>query len=323
MTQDESPAHEPSKALVIKPNEGNIRALTTRFGDEFTKGLTPIQFLGLCNIYGLNPWMGHMVPFQGRPYIQEQGWLFLIQRECPGQLSSIESRPATEKEYEQFGVPEEDYFAHAAVTRRYELGHEPVMFQRRAKITKRQAQASEKEAMAQERGKKGRHVVEDPWDMVEKQARVRVLRMAFPDVLARASGQPEPSTPTQAEAIEAPPVPGAPVADEDGVVIETPAIEVKGGEKAAWDRLWAVARDRGLGRDAVHEMFGAGIEDKALKAVAEKRAVLYKVSLEQAVQDMADILENAAVSPAVEAEPAEEPEEAPAEAEPSQPELTP
>lgn len=308
---DESTALEPRATLQIKPTAGNVTALTTRFGQEFTKGLTAMQFLGLCNIYGLNPWMGHIIPFQGRPYVQEQGWLFLIQRECPGQLSSVESRPATKEEYAQFGVPGEDYFAVAAVMRRYAVGNEPVVFQRRAKITKAQATATSNEAAAQAQGRKGRHVVEDPWDMVEKQARVRALRMGFPDVLARAGGQPEPSTPSQAEAIEAPVVtPGAVVVEQASDRIEEPPVN---GTKTAWQRLWAVARDRDLTGEQVHEIFSVGTEEGALREYAEKRAELMAISVEQAVQDMADILENVNISIAETPGQAEEPSDTEAE----------
>src|SRR3972149_5319998 len=83
-----------SKAVVIKPTEGNRRALISRFGDkEFGAALTVEQFIALSNAYGLNPFMGHITPFQGRPYIEEQGWLHLINREVPGQLVGAESRP--------------------------------------------------------------------------------------------------------------------------------------------------------------------------------------------------------------------------------------
>src|SRR3990170_2967145 len=177
-----------SKAVVIKPTEGNRRALISRFGDkEFGAALTVEQFIALSNAYGLNPFMGHITPFQGRPYIEEQGWLHLINREVPGQLVGVESRPASAAEYARFGVPKEDYFAIAAVTRRWPQGGE-VIFSRRAIITRRLTQPSENERQAMARGAKVRHIVEDPWDMAEKQARVRALRMGFADCLRKAGG---------------------------------------------------------------------------------------------------------------------------------------
>src|SRR3972149_4491615 len=93
-----------SRAIAIKDTPGNRKALGSRFGNDLTQALTVDQFIGLCRAYGLNPFMGHIVPFQGRPYIQHDGWLHMIQRDAPGQLAKLEARPATKGEYATFGV---------------------------------------------------------------------------------------------------------------------------------------------------------------------------------------------------------------------------
>ena len=274
-----------SKAVVIKPTEGNRRALISRFGDkEFGAALTVEQFIALSNAYGLNPFMGHITPFQGRPYIEEQGWLHLINREVPGQLVGVESRPATKAEYDTFGVSTDDYFAVAAVTRRWGPGSE-VIFTRRAIIARRLTLPTENERAAIARGSKVRHVVEDPWDMVEKQARVRALRMGFADVLRKAGGE-LPSI-EEAEAVAAASEPG--VIEGEARIVEADA---PNADKADWGRLWATARDLGMLQPEVHAIFGAPKDESALAEWARGQAKSRGISLQQQVEDMADMLES-------------------------------
>ena len=135
-------------ALVIKDTPGVQRALVSRFGDrDFGQALSVSMFIALCNKYALNPWMGHITPFEGRPYVQHDGWLHLINREAPGQLVRLESRPATDEEYRRFRIAPDDYFAIATMTRRWPGGNE-ITFTRRAFIPKRLTEPSDREAQA-------------------------------------------------------------------------------------------------------------------------------------------------------------------------------
>lgn len=277
---DESRAlTKPNSAIVIKDTPGVRNALVSRFGDrDFGQALTVPMFIALCNKYALNPWMGHITPFEGRPYVQHDGWLHLINREAPGQLVALDSRPADDGEYRRFKVDANDYFAIATLTRRWPGGNE-VTFTRRALIPKRLTEPSDREATAvRERpGKaKTRPLVADPWDMAEKQARVRVMRMGFNDCLAGMAAAP---VSTQEVAVDT----------ETGEVIEGEAIPA--GNGADWSRLWVVASERGMEKAAVHEHFGAGPDDGDLKAYAEQRAEKDGLPLQQIVQDMADEFE--------------------------------
>ena len=272
-------------AIVIKDTPGVRNALVSRFGDrDFGAALSVPMFIALCNKYELNPWMGHITPFEGRPYVQHDGWLHLINREAPGQLVALESRPADDDEYRRFKVSADDYFAIATLTRRWPGGNE-VTFTRRALIPKRLAAASGKEATAvRERPgtAKTRPIVADPWDMAEKQARVRVMRMGFNDCLAGLAAAPASA---QEVAVDA----------ETGEVIEGEAIPA--GNGADWSRLWVVASERGMEKSDVHDRFGAGPDDGDLKAYAEQRADKEGLPLQQIVQDMADELQHRANDP--------------------------
>jgi len=280
--------------LVIKDTPGTHKALISRFGQkEFGDSLTVGQFILICNKYGLNPWMGHMMPFNGRVYIEREGWMHLINREAPGQLAAIDARQASPDEYAQFKVAPDDYFAVATIIRRWPVkGVKPkdwpiTTFTRRAILTRRQAQASEAETDARGRGAKARHVVEDPWDMALKQATVRALRMGFNDCLQKAT--PEGLPPVEPES--------------EGDVIEAQATVINGTD---WSRLWVLASERGMDKAAVHAYFGAGPEDGDLKAYAEQRAETQGLPLQQVVEDMADELQHRTNDPTPEEREAEE-----------------
>lgn len=263
-----------STAISIKDTSSNQKALISRFGNEFSQALTVGQFIGLCRAYGLNPFMGHIVPFQGHPYIQHDGWIHLIQREAPGQLAKLDARPATKAEYATFGVQPTDYFAIATLVRRWPDGTE-ITFTRRALIPKRLTQPSQDETNAQARNKKARHIVEDPWDMVEKQARARVMRMAFNDCLQRAGD-------------ELPSLEEAQVDQETGEIIEAEIAPPPANDTVDWSRLWASAFDRGMDRPAVHRYFDVSPDEGALRTYALARAAADGKSVDQIVQDMAD-----------------------------------
>ncbi|TEU01983.1 MAG: hypothetical protein E3J29_00195 [Dehalococcoidia bacterium] len=280
MNQETKAVTKRDAALVIKDTDATKRALISRFGQrEFGDSLTVGQFIAIANAYGLNPWMGHMMPFNGRVYIERDGWTHLINREAPGQLAAIDARQAYPDEYEQFKVAREDYFAVATIIRRWPVkGLKPkdwptTTFTRRAILTRRQAQVTDAEVAARGRGAKARHVVEDPWDMALKQAAVRALRMGFNDCLQKATPEGLPAVEPEAE----------------GDVLEAQATVVNGAD---WGRLWVVASEQGLQRSSVHAYFGAGPEDGDLKAYAEQRAEKEGLPLQQIVEDMADELQH-------------------------------
>ena len=247
-------------AIVIKDTPGAQKALVSRFGDkEFNTALTVSHFIAVCNTYGLNPWMGQITPFHGRPYIQHDGWLNLVNREAPGQLVRLDARPATDAEYKQFRVHESHYFAIATATRRYPGGNE-VSLTRRAQVQAKEAEG----------GQGFRPIEIEPWEMAEKRARVRVLRSLFNDCLARVG------------------VPTPPVDAETGEILEAEVVQANGTD---WSRLWAVASERGMEKGDVHEHFGVPADDGALKDYAQARASEEGKSLQQVVEDMADEIE--------------------------------
>lgn len=263
-------------ALVIKDNAAAQRALVSRFGEnDFGKALPVAVFIALCNKIGLNPWMGHITPWMGRPYVQHDGWLHLINREAPGELVGLESRPATKEEYERFSVAADDYFAIATVTRKYRNGNQ-VTYTRRAKITKRAAEPTASEQTARDKGGVGRHIVEDPWDMAEKRARVRALRGAFNDCMLSVAGDEAPASIDEAQ-----------IDRETGEVIGGEAVTQEGPD-VDWSRLWASAHEQGMDKPAVHAFFKVPPYDGALKDYAEVRSKWGEQPLAQVVQDMAD-----------------------------------
>ena len=274
MTEKTKALAKRDPTLVIKDTPGAQKALVSRFGEgDFGAALTVPMFIALCNKYQLNPWMGHITPFHGRPYIQHDGWLHLINREASGQLVGLTSRPATAEEYKQFRIPEADYFVIGTATRRYPGGNE-VTLTRRALV-----RASETT------GSGHRPIEIEPWEMAEKRARVRVLRSLFNDCMERV-GLPQP------------------VDTETGEIIEGETVPAENG--ADWSRLWAVAGEQELAQAAVHAYFGAGPEDGHLKAYAEQRAEQEGLPLQQIVEDMADELQHRTKDPTGEERRAEE-----------------
>ncbi|KKL44478.1 hypothetical protein LCGC14_2365250, partial [marine sediment metagenome] len=178
----------------------------------------------------------------------------------------------------RFGVLADDYLAIATLTRRWPNGNE-ITYTRRALIPKRLTDPSDREAEARQQRPgtaKTRHIVADPWDMAEKQARTRVMRMAFNDCLGGVSATPQAST----DQVQ--------VDHETGEIIEGEAVVAENG--ADWSRLWVAASERGMDKDAVHTHFNAGPEDGDLKAYAIQRAEKDGLPLQQIVEDMADEL---------------------------------
>lgn len=306
-------SNETSRAVIVRDTAETRTALMSRFGQEFSAGLSIGQFLGLSNLYGLNPFLGHCTAIQGRFYIQREGWLHIINREAPGQLVGvIDARVATPEEYEMLRVPAEDYLAFAEITRKATPAAEPQTFRRHAIVPKRMTipTAKERELLDRKPNAKVRHIVEDPWDMAMKQATVRVLKMAFNDLLLRldlgatqvgSAGTAKEVPPEQlangadAPAIEAPPDAGQTI--EEASTRADPPAEAPAKSAATpengldWSRLWVIANEAGMDRAAVHNFFKVPDREGALRDAAYARAGVAKVAPVQIVADMADELE--------------------------------
>ncbi len=297
-----------SRAVIVRDTAETRTALMSRFGQEFSAGLSMGQFLGLSNLYGLNPFLGHCTAIQGRFYIQREGWLHIINREAPGQLVGvIDARVATPEEYESLRVPAEDYLAFAEITRKATPAAEPQTFRRHAIVPKRMTLPTQKERELLERkpNAKVRHIVEDPWDMAMKQATVRVLKMAFNDLLLKLdlgsvrvgpAGTAEEVPPEQlANGADAPaiqPPDAGQTIEEASTRTEAPAKSAATSENGLdWSRLWAIANEAGMDRPAVHNFFKVPDQEGALRNAAYARAANAKVAPVQIVADMADELE--------------------------------
>src|SRR5207249_463095 len=90
------------------------RALTelqARFQEDLKDPRAARQFLALCLTYDLDPLMGELVPFAGRPYITDAGWLKLIQKHAPGQLVQLDTRQAHEHEKRELELAKGDWLA--------------------------------------------------------------------------------------------------------------------------------------------------------------------------------------------------------------------
>ena len=172
-----------SKALAKRPegigdillDQGRaLKELRARWPKDLVQEDAARQFLALCLTYNLDPFLGEMVPYQGRPYIEEQGWLKLIGQYAKGELVLFESRQATQQEREEIGIGGGDFLAIAVVVRRF-------FDDRELKVTRRGLVRKGETA-----GSEFLPIVKEPWEMAEKRARVRALRTAFRDVLQAA-----------------------------------------------------------------------------------------------------------------------------------------
>ena len=164
----------PEDALRWKVNPLLLQA---RFPDDLKDPTTLAQFTQVAIAINLNPLMGELVPFFGRPYITEEGWLRMIDERAPGQLVGDETSIATEAEYKMFGV-KNGWLGKAIVTRRVLTldGHTTAdrvitdyAFLSEAKVKESRITA----------------ITDEPWRQAMKTAHVRALRKAFRDVVAR------------------------------------------------------------------------------------------------------------------------------------------
>ena len=142
--------------------------------------------------YGLDPLLGELSIFQGRPYVSIDGRYRKAQE--TGKLGGVETRPATADEREAWQIPDGDYFFRSEV-RRCDVAYPFVGWGRvRAEETKAPAG-----------GRAGFRPLEtNPQRMAEKRAEAQALRKAFsiPLPSAEFAGTPEDEPAVEAEVRE-------------------------------------------------------------------------------------------------------------------------
>ena len=137
---------------------------------RFPQQLDPAQKKLLAAVavtYGLDPLLGELSIFQGRPYVSIDGRYRKAQE--TGQLDGVESRPATKDERADWEIADGDYFFRAEVWRKG-TRHPFVGWGRVRK----------EETAAPKSGAAGFRPLEtNPQRMAEKRAEAQALRKAF------------------------------------------------------------------------------------------------------------------------------------------------
>ena len=132
---------------------------------RFPQALQPaeVQLLATVAIsYGLDPLMGELSIYQGRPYVGIDGRLRKAQE--TGRFAGIESRPATLAEREAWQIPDEDFFFRCEV---YSKGVDRP-FVGWGRVFERETH-----------GKGFKPTETNPQRMAEKRAEAQALRKAF------------------------------------------------------------------------------------------------------------------------------------------------
>ena len=86
---------------------------------KFPQNLTPQDKAVLAEVatsYGLDPLMGELMIYQGRPYVSIDARYRKAQES--GALAGVETRPATKEEREAWDIPDDDYFFRSEVFRK-------------------------------------------------------------------------------------------------------------------------------------------------------------------------------------------------------------
>ena len=166
-----------TKALLADPNKA-IGELQAKFPRDLTNAIAAREFVAVSLTYDLDPFMGDIVPYQGRPFVTEQGWLRLIGRHAPNQLTGLTSRQASDAERAEIHCPTGDFLAISDVQRTYPNGN-TLPVRRRGRVT-----VAESKGLSMKEQSRGHTPVEkEPYEMAETRARRRALRTAFRDVL--------------------------------------------------------------------------------------------------------------------------------------------
>ncbi len=102
-----------SKSLMVMGKETMLARVNMA---KFPQDLTAPDKLMLAEVaitYGLDPLMGEVSIYQGRPYVSIDGRYRMAQE--TNKLDGVESRPATEQERTDWKIPEGDWFFRAEV----------------------------------------------------------------------------------------------------------------------------------------------------------------------------------------------------------------
>ncbi len=143
---------------------------------KFPKQLTPAEkslLAEAARTYGLDPLMGELTIFQGRPYVSIDGRRRKAQETKV--LAGIKTRPATKQEKEDWGYPQEDYFFHADIF----LKGLNIPFEGWGRVSKAEVDRAIAAARANNSDPWHIPLVKDPQGMAEKRAEVKGLRRAF------------------------------------------------------------------------------------------------------------------------------------------------
>ncbi len=166
-----------TKALLADPGKA-ATTLLAKWPKDLV-GPAAREFAIVAWTYDLDPFIGDIVPYMGRPFVTLQGWERLVGRHAPGQLIGYEARQATPEEREEIRCPAEDYLAIGTVIRKHPMAEKPLIVKHRGRVT-----AAEWKGLKIEEGRRGYTPVEkEPYEMAETRARRRALRTAFRDVL--------------------------------------------------------------------------------------------------------------------------------------------
>lgn len=156
MEKENDKAKTPMLALLPREDVGDRKALTR---DQVT------TLLEVSHALMIDPYMGHIVIYYGRPYVTEAGMLYHAHRS--GELDGMQSRPMTPSERQDAMIPEDEHAWQAWV---YRKGYEyPFGGLGRAR-------EDEKRPIA--KGSFVEHL--HPHRMAEKRAEMQALRKAFP-----------------------------------------------------------------------------------------------------------------------------------------------
>jgi hypothetical protein len=155
--------HMDSKALMVMTESAMLERIDkAKFPQALTKE-EKILLAAAAITYGLDPLMGELSIYQGRPFVSIDGRYRKAQE--TGKLAGVETRPANQKEKTDWEIPNGDYFFRSEV---YVKGIE------RPFVGWGRVFASETQG-----GKGFKPVEKNPQRMAEKRAEAQALRKAF------------------------------------------------------------------------------------------------------------------------------------------------
>lgn len=176
---------EANHALAIVPDDNEVKSLAERVVPQWPKDVNKEQAIELARLalaYGLDPFLGELIPYQGRPYLTFDGRIRLAD-EHPA-YDGYEHGPVLGDERAAF-MPQSGEVIWKCVVYRRDRSRPTVAYGRAGGTNERNSVAQK-----------------DPATMAQKRAIHRALRAAFP---VRMPGvvDDDPVTPAQLKAIHA------------------------------------------------------------------------------------------------------------------------